>query len=352
MVHPGARMSVRSLVTAILLAASALAGAYLLLIHLSQLFTVTFLAILFAVALDVPTSLFQRRFRVPRSVSLILVSLMLVGFLTALGATLGPQVAEQIDELQKQVLLGVDNARKWLTTTEPFRSLLRFVPTPKEVTPPAGELLRRTQRALLSGFGVVVDLLIVVFVGYFLAANPKRYAEGFLLLVPEPRRNETRNVLLAMARALRWWLVARVFLMSLVGMAFGICLWILDVPLKLPLAVLAGLLDFIPYVGPMLGYIPALAVSLLQGPKTALYVTAFYVVIQFVESYLAEPLIEAKTVTIPPALLVLAQILSVLWLGVIGILLATPLVIITVVAVQMLYVKRFLGEDIQVAGQR
>lgn len=345
-------MPVRSLVTAILLAASALAGAYVLLIHLSQFFTVTFLAILFAVALDVPTSLLQRRFRVPRGVSLVLVSLLLFGFWAGLGVSLGPQISEQLGELQDQVRLGLENARDWLISTEPFRSLLRFIPTPKEVTPPAGEVLQRTQRALLSGFGVLVDLLIVVFVGYFLAANPARYAEGFLRLVPEPQRGGARSVLLAIARALRWWLVARLFLMLLVGTAFGICLWILDVPLKLPLALLAALFDFIPYVGPLLGYIPALAVSLLQGPKTALYVTLFYLGIQFVESYLAEPLIEAKTVTIPPALLVLAQILSVLWLGFIGVLLATPLVIITVIAVQMLYVQRVLGEDIEVAGQR
>lgn len=345
-------MPVRSLVTAFLLSAAALAGAYLFLIHLSQFFAVTFLAILFAVALDVPTSLLEQRFRMPRGVSLILVSLLLLAIWTGLGVAVGPQISEQLAELQQQVRLGLANAREWLATTEPFRSLLGSFPAAKEVAPPAGELLQRTQRALISGFGVVIDLVIVVFVGYFVAVNPARYADGLLLLVPEPQREGARSVLFAIARALRWWLVARLLLMVLVGSAFGICLWILDVPLKLPLALLAALFNFIPYVGPVLGYIPALAVSLVEGPKTALYVTIFYLGIQFVESYLAEPLIEARTVTLPPALLLLAQILSVVWLGFIGVLLATPLLIIVVIAVQMLYVQRVLGEDIRVAGQR
>ncbi|NLE88339.1 MAG: AI-2E family transporter [Myxococcales bacterium] len=345
-------MNPRTLVTALLTTLAVVAGVYLLFFLLVELFVIWFSAALIAIALDAPTVLLQRRLRLPRTIALILVILALLGFWTGVGAWVGPQVAEQFEHLQEQVQLGLESAQSWLRGNEPFRSLMRLVPSAESVTPPVGELVRRTQGAVLSGFSVVANLLITIFVGCFFAASPRRYTEGALLLLPEDRRAGGRRVLAAIARALRWWLVARVLLMLFIGVLFGIGLWILDIPLKLPLAVLAGILNFIPYVGPLLAYVPIVTVSLLVGPKVALYVSILYISVQFVESYLAEPLIEARTVSLPPALIILAQVVSVVWVGFIGVLLATPLLITVVVGVQLLYVRRVLHEDVQVAGQR
>lgn len=345
-------MSPRSLVVALLLTAATLAGTYLLFFQLSQLFAVGFTAMLVAVAIDVPTSFVLSRVRVPRAVALILVTLLGLAFWTALGAWIGPQVAAQFADLQQQVQTGLQNASDWLRANEPFSSALRMIPSAGEVAPEPGQIVYGTQQALVGGFGFLANLLIVLFVGFFLAANPARYEEGLLLLLPEAKRLSFRRLLAAIARALRWWLLARLLLMLFIGVLFGVGLWILDIPLKLPLAVLAALLNFIPYVGPVLAYVPILAVSLVGGIEDALSVTLLYVSIQLIESYLAEPLIEARTVTLPPALIILAQVLSVLWLGFVGVLLATPLLITAVVTVQVLYVKRVLGEDIDVAGQR
>jgi predicted PurR-regulated permease PerM len=345
-------MSPRSLVGALLLTAATLAGVYLLFFQLSDLFAIGFTAILVAVAVDVPTSFILRRVRVPRALALVLVTLLGLGAWVALGAWIGPQITAQFSDLQEQVQAGLRNAGDWLGANEPFRSLLRLTPSAGDVAPEAGQIVRGTQQALLGSFGFVANLLIVLFVGFFLAANPRRYEEGLLLLLPEAKRGPFLRLLAAIARALRWWLLARLLLMLFIGVLFGIGLWVLDIPLKLPLAVLAALLNFIPYVGPVLAYVPILAVSLVVGVEAALYVSLLYVSIQTIESYLAEPLIEARTVTLPPALIILAQVLCVVWLGFVGVLLATPLLITAVVTVQVLYVKRVLGEDIDVAGQR
>lgn len=345
-------MTSRTLVTALLATLAIVAGVYLLFFLFVELFVIGFSAALIAIALDAPTALLQRSLRLPRAVALIIVVLALLGFWTGLGAWVGPQVAEQFQDLQDQMQLGLQNAQAWLRDNEPFRSLMRLVPSVEEVTPPIGELVQRTQVAVLSGFSAVANLLITIFVGCFFAAGPRRYTEGALFLIPEARRSGGRRVIGAIARALRWWLVARILLMLFIGVLFGIGLWLLDVPLKLPLAVLAGLLSFIPYVGPVLAYVPIVLVSLLVGPKMALYASILYIGIQLVESYLAEPLIEARTVSLPPALIILAQVVSVIWLGFIGVLLATPLLLTLVVGVQLLYVRRVLHEDVQVAGQR
>ena len=170
-------------------------------------------------------------------------------------------------------------------------------------------------------------------------------------LVPKPRRLRAGEVLDSMNTALRRWLFARAILMLLVGTVFGVGLWILGVPLALPLGLIAGILEFVPYIGPISAMFPALAVALMEGPRQALYVGALYVVTQLIESYIGEPLIEGKTLSLPPALIILFQVICGLWLGVLGIVIATPLLLLFMVAVQMLYVHDVLGDSMKVAGQ-
>lgn len=95
---------------------------------------------------------------------------------------------------------------------------------------------------------------------------------------------------------------------------------------------------------------PALAVGLLESPTHALYVAVLYMAVQLVESYVVEPMVEAKAISLPPALIVAAQVISAMWLGPIGVLIATPLLVVLAVAVQILYQRGALGEDVSVIG--
>ena len=191
---------------------------------------------------------------------------------------------------------------------------------------------------------------MILVVGLYLAVDPSLYTGGALHLVPKRRRSRAGEVLAAMGHAVQRWLMGRITSMAVVGMLTGVGLWILGVPLALTLGFLAGLLSFIPNLGPILSVIPAVLVALLQSPTLALYVAVLYAGVQLVESYLITPLIQQKAVSLPPALLITVQILLGLWAGLLGLILATPLAVATIVAIEMLYVEDVLGDEVTVMG--
>ena len=122
-------------------------------------------------------------------------------------------------------------------------------------------------------------------------------------------------------------------------------------PLAFVLGLIAALLSFIPNIGPILSAVPAVLLALVQGPRVALWVVALYVGVQIVESYVLDPVIDRKTVYLPPALTILAQLVFALFAGILGLALATPLTAALMVLVTMLYVQDILGRrDIEVAS--
>ncbi|WP_420473766.1 AI-2E family transporter [Noviherbaspirillum sp. ST9] len=148
------------------------------------------------------------------------------------------------------------------------------------------------------------------------------------------------------------WLRGKLLSMTVVGAATAIGLTILGVPLALALGLVAGLLDFIPYIGPVLAAIPALLIAFSQGPMLALYVILLFIVLQLLEGYLLLPLIERKTVSMPPALTITMQVLMGLAFGLAGIALATPLTAVVAVLVAMLYVEDVLDDRVNLPAEK
>jgi len=129
-----------------------------------------------------------------------------------------------------------------------------------------------------------------------------------------------------------------------VGAATATGLWLLEVPLALILGLIAGLLDFIPYLGPLMAGVPAALIAFSISPELGLYTVLLFAGIQLLEGYLLSPLIEAKTVSLPPALTIAMQILFGTMFGMAGIALATPLAAVLSVLITMLYVQDVLRD--------
>lgn len=138
--------------------------------------------------------------------------------------------------------------------------------------------------------------------------------------------------------------------MAIVGTLVGLAMWLVGVPLALVLGLIAGLLEF-PILGPILGYVPVILVSLLQGPQTALSATLAYNVIQQLEGNALVPIVERKTVYLPPVLTLVAVFLGGALFGPLGVVLSTPLVAAIYVLVKMLYVEDVLGRPVELPGQ-
>jgi predicted PurR-regulated permease PerM len=140
--------------------------------------------------------------------------------------------------------------------------------------------------------------------------------------------------------------------MVVIGTLTGVGMWILGVPLALLLGVLAALLNFIPTFGPLLAFIPAALLSLTQGPSTFLYVCGLWLVAQNLEGHVLTPLIQRRTVELPPILTIVAQVIFATLFGVIGVVVAAPLTAVILVIVKMLYVQDVLGNPVRVPRPR
>jgi len=119
---------------------------------------------------------------------------------------------------------------------------------------------------------------------------------------------------------------------------------LLGAPFAVALALLAGLMEFVPYIGPFIAAVPAILVGFAEGPELALKIGLLFLAIQMIESYVLAPLIQHRAVHLPPATILFAQVLMGAIVGALGVAVATPLAAAVMVAVSMLYVEDALGD--------
>ncbi len=196
-----------------------------------------------------------------------------------------------------------------------------------------------------SGFtSVVGGLVVVLCLALYFAVDPALYIQGFLKLLPKGGEHRGADLLHLCGGQLRKWLLAKFSLMVFVGIATAGGLRALHFPLVLSLALLAGLLDFIPNVGPILSAIPAVLIAFTHSPREVLWIVALYLAIQVVESYILQPLLQKRAVNLPPSVTLLSQVFLGSLFGPLGLVLATPLTIVGISVVRTIYVQDILGK--------
>jgi predicted PurR-regulated permease PerM len=190
-----------------------------------------------------------------------------------------------------------------------------------------------------STFGVLGDIYVVLFIGIFFTAAPKIYKDGIIKIVPAQGKQQAESILNNIGDNLKKWLKGKLFAMLVVFVLTSIGLVIMGMPMWLTLALIAGILNFIPNFGPLIAMIPAVLMGFLQGPSTALWVAVLYIAVQVEESNFITPMVQQKLISIPPALVIIAQLLIAPLTGGWGLVLATPLMVIIIVLVQEVYIK-------------
>jgi predicted PurR-regulated permease PerM len=253
----------------------------------------------------------------------------------------GDRVGQQFDQILVQLPQAWARVRGWLEQHQFGRYALESLSGTFVGADTAGGALAR----LASGtFGAVADIVIVLVVGLYLAAEPRMYRRGLIKLTPPSARERANAAFDAVVAALKRWLGGQAVAMLAIGVMVGIGLWALGIPMALGLAILAGVLEFVPYIGPFLAAVPAVLIAFAQSPLDALYVLLLYWGVQQFENWALVPLIQKWTVELPPALAILSLVIFGVLFGVPGIIVAAPLMIVAMILVQKLYIEGVLGD--------
>lgn len=288
------------------------------------------------------------RLRMPEPAAVLIAVLVIVALVGGVAWLLGNQIAAQTETLADTLPTALATVDGWLATVglaHPIQSWLA------ELHQHGGALVSRFSSWLSNASAGLANLLIVFFGGIFLAAEPRFYKTGVIKLVPPHRRPLVADAMRDSENALRLWLRGQLAAMVVIGVLTGTGLWMLGIQSWLVLGILAGFFEFIPFAGPILSAIPAVLIALVQSPELALWTALMYVFVQHFEAYLVQPLIQQYAVEVPAVVLLFALLAFALLFGIIGVVFAAPLTVVTYVLVKRLYVREALDTPTPIPGE-
>jgi len=319
--------------------------------RIRQVILLAFTAVIFATILNRFVRRMQRggvRHGIAVAIAVFCVLLVLSGFF----AIVVPSIAEQWDQLVDLVPDAFQELRSsygWVQNLIPLQ-LLRDIENFEDfqgfmnrIPAVDGNWVDNVFRVFSSSLSFVLNLLLVTFVSVMILANPRPYRRIFILLFPAFYRDRIDEVLTQSERALLGWFVGILFNMTVIAVFSGVGLLFLGIPLALVNALLAGVLTFIPNLGPALSVIPPAALGLLENPWKALAVIILYIAIQQIESNILTPLVMQHQVSLLPAMTLLSQVAFALFFGLLGLFLALPIVIVAQVWFKEILIKDILN---------
>ena len=276
----------------------------------------------------------------------LIVVVLLLAISAGAIAALAPSVGEQVRHLRAELPSSFAAAADYLTQFSWGRELVGQVPNLSELWENilSGGGLSRVGGIFTSTVGAVGNVLILILLAIYFAVEPRLYVDGIVKLFPVASRDAASRVFDQIGTVLTWWLVGKVASMLFVGLVTWIALSIIGIPMALTLGLIAGMLSFIPNFGPILSAIPAVLIAFVESPTKALYVVLVLIAVQIVESNIVTPLIERETIELPPGLTIIFQLGLAALVGGLGLVLATPLLAVIMVVVQMVYVQGVLGD--------
>ena len=369
-------ISVAQAVTTLVVVGTLAAG----IIFASEIILTLFLAVLFGVFLNRLACTIDLSFPFAKGWSIATVVVILLLAVVGSMSLFYVQIDEQVEAASKRMEQGLDRLRQLrddsptarsVVTSIPFVSkaigtkrtagssvtesanseskssnLLTELPELHGVPEPAKRVADTIGEIFKTSFGLVVNSMLIFFVGLFLAVSPEIYRDGVVKLVTRSRRSRATEVMNELGDTLWRWLLGRFSSMLVTGVGAAFLLWMIDVPMAFSLGVVTGLLTFIPNIGAAIALALAVLFALPQGTQTALLVFPAYLGLQLIESYVVTPLIQKRQVEIPPALLISFQAVMGVLFGILGAAVASPLLAVLKVTVDRLYVEDVLESAI------
>ena len=318
-----------------------------------QILLLVFTAIVLATALNNLVRTLVGKFHLSRGKS---IALTLMGVLLALISFMlfvVPPFIDQFQELIQLIPVGFERLGEWLdslTNNPPPwlpQSELESLPSFNELYQQLGSLAPKVFSNFFSFFSnstaIMLQLLLLVVLTLMFLANPSAYRFSLLQLFPASYRQRADEILSQSEIGLLAWLKGVSINSLFVTILCALGLLLLQIPFVFAHALIAGVFNFIPNIGPIVSVIFPVAVALINSPGKAIAVILLYVIVQQVESYWFSPLIMKKQVNLLPAVTLIAQIFFATFLGLVGLILALPLAVVVKTWTEEILIKDFLN---------
>ena len=314
------------------------------------------LLLLFA-AVVVATSLnrlarYLQRFGLKRPIAVLLSISFLILIFVGLFLIIVPPFAQQFQQLTQRTPQGIAKLNQWLDLIEtrfsgqigqrlPNLDINNII---QQLRPIFNQLLGGAGAFVGNTLGVILSFLLVLVLTLMTLAEPLSYRKAFIQLFPSFYRRRVDGILDECEVALGGWVIGALISMSVITLLSLIGLSVLQVPLPLAHAVVAGLLNLIPNIGPGLSVIPPMTIALLDSPLKSGFVLILYFLIQQFETNILTPYVMAQQVSLLPAVTLIAQVFFATFFGFLGLLLALPLTVVAQVWVREVLIKDILNQ--------
>ena len=316
--------------------------------RIKQVLLLAFAAVVFATAINQLVKLLKHKFGISRKAAIAISVTGVLIFVIGFTALVIPPFIDQVQELVTLVPEGLEQLSGWnqwlrnllpANLIEDVRGLESFTQNISSFT---DGIISNFFNLFSSTLGIVLNSLLVIVVTIMLLSDPTPYRQMFLLMFPAFYRRRIQTILNKCEKSLGGWAIGILFNMAVITVLSGIGLLALGVRLPLANSLLAGILTFIPNLGPVLSVVPPAAMALLDAPWKALAVVALYVAIQQIESNILTPVVMKKQVSLLPAVTLLAQVAFAVFFGILGLFLALPITVVAQVWLKEVVVKDIL----------
>ncbi len=287
-----------------------------------------FFAIIIASAVDLPAR-FLNKLRIPRAISVLLIYFVVITALIGLLVLFIPSLAKEIKSFSAEFpnyAEGIyqkfqkfqDGSLKYFKLIDEIQKILSGVG--ESLRQSAGNILSKT----LSVFGGLASFVIVIVVSFYLAVQDNGIKNLLRTIIPKKYETHALNLWSRAQKKMGHWFQGQLLLAIVVGVLVYIGLSLLHIRFAFLLAIIAGIFELVPYIGPIISAVPAVILAFIQAPFLAVWVTVLYVAIQQVENYLLVPLGMKRVVGVDAIVVIVSLLIGGKLLGILGVILAVP----------------------------
>jgi len=316
--------------------------------NIATVLLMAFIGILVAIMLRGLANLTSRFLPISTNWALLVVFLILIALFGLFIWLVGSRIADQLAQFTEMIPTSKSRLEEMLRSHTWGRYILSSFSGLEMGVDQQFKILAQLTSTASTALAAIANLIVIVFTAIYFSINPAIYKKGIVALVPKNKSQRLQEVLEATAQTLRYWLLGQAGAMLAVAILTTLGLWLVGVPLALLLGIIAGLLNIVPFLGAIAGAVPGTLIALTQGWSTVLYALMVYFTVQQLEGNFITPMAQKQAIEMPPALIILAVVAFGLIFGMVGVIVASPLTVVVMVWIKMLYVQDVLDRPVEI----